>query len=186
VNALNLSIGPVAWVVRTSGDADRLSPVIQEEIRQVAGLPISGVQSLRDVVWLSTSRQRFNMLVMTVFGGSALMLAAVGIFGLIAYTVEQRTHEIGIRLALGAEAGRVRNMVVRQGMGLTLAGVAIGLMASFGLAQLLSSLLFGIEARDPLVFLGVPALLTLVALGAVWIPARRASRVDPLVALRSE
>ena len=186
VNALNLSIGPMAWVVRTGSDPAALSAQIQEEIRQVTGLPVSGLQSMEDVVSLSTSRQRFNMLVMTVFGTSALLLAAVGIFGLIAYTVAQRTQEIGIRMALGAESSRVRNMVLFQGLRLALAGVVLGLGASFGLAGLLAGLLFGVEARDPLVFAAVPITLSLVATAAVWIPARRASRVDPLVALRYE
>jgi len=186
VNALNLSIGPVAWVVRTEGSPALLSAAIQEELRQVAGLPVSGVQSMEEVVSLSTSRQRFNMLVMTVFGSSALLLAAVGMFGLIAYTVQQRTQEIGIRIALGAGSGRVRNMVVAQGLRLALAGVILGLVASFALARILAGLLFGVEARDPLVFAAVPVTLSLVALAAVWIPARRASKVDPLVALRYE
>ena len=135
---------------------------------------------------LSVSRQKFNMWVMTVFGGCALLLAAIGIYGLMAYSVEQRTQEIGIRLALGAQASQVRNMVVGQGMALALAGIAIGLAAAFWLARLITSFLFGVTATDPLVFAGVPVLLTVVALLAVWLPARRASRVDPIIALRYE
>ena len=124
------------------------------------------------------------MLLMTVFGASALLLAAIGIYGLMAYSVEQRTQEIGIRLALGAEARQVKNMVVLQGMRLTLAGVALGVAAAFGLTRFLASFLFGVEAWDPLVFVSVPLVLAMVALLAVWLPARRASGVDPIDALR--
>jgi ABC-type antimicrobial peptide transport system permease subunit len=139
-----------------------------------------------EIVALSVSRHKFNMWVMTVFGACALLLAAIGIYGLMAYSVEQRTQEIGIRLALGAQAGEIRRMVVTQGMALAVVGLAIGLGAAFGLARLITTFLFGVTERDPLVFAGVPALLAGVALLAVWLPARRASRVDPLVALRYE
>jgi ABC-type antimicrobial peptide transport system permease subunit len=126
------------------------------------------------------------MLLMTVFGCAALLLAAIGIYGLMAYTVEQRTQEIGIRLALGAEATTLRNMVVRQGMTLALAGVVIGLGAAWGVSRLMESLLFGVKPRDPVVFVAVPLALGAVALLSVWLPARRALRVDPAVALRHE
>jgi ABC-type antimicrobial peptide transport system permease subunit len=141
---------------------------------------------MEDVVSLSTSRQRFNMWLMTVFGCSALLLAAIGIYGLMAYSVEQRTQEIGIRLALGARAAQVKNMVVLQGMRLAAVGVVIGVAAASGLARFIATFLFGVGARDPLVFIGVPMLLSAVALLAVWLPARRASRVDPIIALRYE
>jgi ABC-type antimicrobial peptide transport system permease subunit len=139
-----------------------------------------------DVVHASTSRQRFNMWVMTVFAASALVLATIGIYGLMAYTVEQRTQEIGIRLALGADGSSVKNMVVVQGMRLVLVGVVVGVAASFGLTRLISTFLFGVAPWDPVVLAGVPLLLTTVALVAVWWPARRASQVDPLEALRYE
>jgi ABC-type antimicrobial peptide transport system permease subunit len=122
---------------------------------------------------------------MTVFALSALALAAIGIYGVMAYAVQQRTREIGVRLALGAEPGRVRTMVVLQGMRLAMTGVILGVVAAYGLSRYMKSLLFGVEARDPLVFVGVPVLLAIVALAAVWVPAGRASRVDPLGALRS-
>jgi ABC-type antimicrobial peptide transport system permease subunit len=123
---------------------------------------------------------------MALFGGAALLLAAVGIYGLVAFSVEERTHEIGIRMALGARAERIRGMVLRQGLGLAAIGTGLGIAAAFFLAQILASNLFGVEPRDALVFATVPALLALVAVAAVLIPAYRASRVDPLVALRHD
>ena len=185
-NALNLGLGPMAWVVRTNGDPYAMSNAIQEELRQATGLPVSNVRSMADVVVRSTSRQRFNMWLMTIFGVSALLLAAIGIYGLMAYSVEQRTQEIGIRLSLGADTALVRRMVIVQGMKLAIAGVVVGIAASWGLVQLMTSFLYEVTARDPLVFVGVPVLLTLVALAAVWLPAMRASKVDPIVALRYE
>jgi len=138
------------------------------------------------VVWAQTGRQRFNMLVMTAFGCSALLLAAIGIYGLMAYMVQQRTQEIGIRLALGAEATQLRNRFVRQGMSLALTGVVIGLGAAWGVSRLMESLLFGVKPRDPVVFVIVPLALSAVALLSVWLPARRALRVDPATALRHD
>ena len=137
-----------------------------------------------EVMSLSTGKQRFNMLLMTVFGCVALLLAAIGIYGLMAYSVGQRTQEIGIRLALGAKASQVRSMVVGQGAILTLAGVVIGISAAWGLSRLLETLLFRVSARDPMVFFAVPAMLGAVALLAVWLPARRASQVNPMDSLR--
>jgi putative ABC transport system permease protein len=186
VNILNLRLTPMAWVVRTQTDPRAMSQSIQEQLRQATGLPVSDIRSMTEVVSLSVSRQRFNMWLMSVFGCSALLLAAIGIYGLMAYSVEQRTQEIGIRLALGAQASQVKNMVVRQGMVLAIAGVAIGVATAFGLSRFIASFLFGVNQRDPYVFVGVPVLLALVALIAVWVPARRASRVDPIVALRYE
>jgi putative ABC transport system permease protein len=139
-----------------------------------------------EVVALSTSRERFNMLLMTVFGSSALLLAAIGIYGLMAHSVAQRTQEIGIRLALGADSSVVKQMVVLQGMRLALVGVVVGLASAFGLTRFIGSFLFGVQALDPVVFVSIPILLTAVALVAVWIPARRASRVDPVFALRAQ
>ena len=158
----------------------------QEQLRQASGLPVSDVRSMGDVVSRSISRQRFNMLLMAVFGAAALLLAAIGIYGLMAYSVEQRTQEIGIRLALGADTSAVRQMILVQGMRLALVGVVIGLASALGLARLIATLLYGVTARDPLVFVAVPVALTIVAFVGVWLPARRAIRVDPVVALRAE
>ncbi len=141
---------------------------------------------MREVVARSTARQDFNMLLLTVFAGAALALAAIGIYGLMAYSVEQRTQEIGIRVALGADGAAVRNMIVRQGMTVALVGVAIGLASAFGLARAVASFLYGVTARDPMVFVAAPLVLTAVALVGVWLPAQRAARVDPASALRAE
>jgi putative ABC transport system permease protein len=126
------------------------------------------------------------MVLMLIFGGSALLLAAIGVYGLMAFSVEQRTREIGIRIALGAASNNVQNMMIAQGMLLVLAGSAIGVAASLGLTRFLESFLYGVAALDPIVFIAVPILLSSVALAAIWLPARRASRVDPIQALRSE
>jgi ABC-type antimicrobial peptide transport system permease subunit len=134
----------------------------------------------------STAAESFNMLVLTIFGCAALLLAAIGIYGLMAYSVAQRTQEIGIRLALGAGLSNVRNMVIFNGLRLAAAGVVIGLGAAFWLSRLIASLLFGVKTWDPIVFSSVPGVLISVALVAVWLPALRASRVDPIAALRYE
>ncbi len=184
LNALNVRITPVAWVVRTRVPPYSVSAAIQEQLRQISGLPVSDIRSMDEIVSRSISRQRFNVLLMTVFGGAALLLAAIGIYGLMAYSVAQRTQEIGIRMALGADGGQVRRMVVFQGMRLAVIGVVVGLTAAFGFTRLMVSFLFGVQARDPAVFILIPLLLTLVSLVAVWLPARRASTVNPLAALR--
>jgi ABC-type antimicrobial peptide transport system permease subunit len=126
------------------------------------------------------------MVLMTIFGCAALLLAAIGIYGLMAYSVQQRTQEIGIRLALGADSAKVRNMIVLQGMRLAVIGVLIGIAAAVGLTRLIAGLLFGVKAWDPIVFVSVPVALAVVAFFAVWLPARRTTRIDPLDALRYE
>jgi putative ABC transport system permease protein len=185
-NALNVSLTPISWIVRTQTPPQALSSAIQDKLRQATGLPVTDVKSMDDIVSTSVSRQKFNMWVMSVFGGCALLLAAIGIYGLMAYSVEQRTQEIGIRLALGSQASAVKNMVVFQGMRLALVGVVLGLGASFWLAKFITAFLFGVTAKDPVVFAGVPVILTAIAFLSVWLPARRASKVDPIIALRAE
>jgi putative ABC transport system permease protein len=186
VNSLNVRISPIAWVVRTRGEPHQSSGSIQEEIRLMTGLPVSDVRTMDEIAVLSTSREQFNMLLMIVFGGAALLLAAIGIYGLMAYSVAQRTREIGIRLALGADRAAVRGMVIRHGMRLAIVGVVIGLAGAYGLTRFIASFLFGVKPLDPVTFAVIPLLLTSVALLAVWVPAERASRVDPLIALRSQ
>ena len=186
VNALISGIGPMAWIVRTRTNPQALIPTVEEELRQVSGLSVADLRTMDDMVLRSTSRQRFNMWLMTAFAGAALLLAAIGVYGVIAYSVEQRTHEIGIRLALGAEATQVRRMVVVQGMRLVAVGVVIGLALAIGLARVIESFLFGVETWDPTTFVTVPAVLASVALVAVLVPAHRASRVNPVDVLRHE
>ena len=187
VTALNSRIRPLIWVIRTRVPPYSLSSPIQTSLRQASGgLPVGRIRSMEEVVVQSTARQNFNMLLLTVFAGAALLLAAIGIYGLMAYSVEQRTQEIGIRMALGAQSGNVRKMVVGQGMVLALIGVVIGLTAAFALSRLIVSFLFGVKPWDPVVFTVVPVLLSAVALVAVWVPARRATRIDPIDALRYE
>ena len=184
VNAMNVRTYPIAWAVRAQVPPYSLTGAVQEQLRQVTGVPVSGVRSMGDLLEQATSRQRFNMLLMTVFACAALLLAALGIYGLMAYSVQQRTAEIGIRLALGAEMSRVRTMIVLQGMRLAIVGVIIGVSFAFSLTRFISSFLFSIKPWDPVSFMAVPIVLSAVALLAVWFPARRASRVDPVDALR--
>ncbi len=187
MTALNSRIAPIQWIIRTRVEPHSLSGAIQKELREASGgLPVAHIRSMDEIVVQSTARADFNMLVLTIFGCAALLLAAIGIYGLMAYSVEQRTQEIGIRMALGAQPPQVRNMVVMQGMRLALIGVAAGLAAAFGLTRLIASFLFGVKTLDPLVFTTVPLLLIAVALFAIWLPARRATRIDPLDALRYE
>ncbi|HEY3519193.1 MAG TPA: ABC transporter permease [Gammaproteobacteria bacterium] len=185
-NAMLQGMGPMAWVVRTSAEPGTVSKQIQDVVRETTGAPVTSVQNMDDIVSVSTSRQRLNMLLMTIFGSSALVLAAIGIYGLMAYSVQHRTQEIGIRLALGAQADRVRWSIVGQGMTLVGIGIVVGLVAAFFLATFLAAALYGVKARDVMVFVGVPVVLTATAFAAVWIAARRASGIHPLEALRYE
>jgi predicted permease len=185
ITALANRASRIVWMVRTEVSPYSLRSAIRTELEQASGgLPVSHVRSMDDIVSESTARADFNMTLLTLFGAAALVLAVIGIYGLMAYSVRQRTREIGIRLALGAEANHVRNMVVAEGMRLSLIGMAIGIAAAFGLTRLLQSFLFGVQAWDPLVFVTVPLLLGAATLGAVWFPARRAAGTDPADALR--
>jgi predicted permease len=178
---------PLAWVVRTLTDPHATSPTIAKAVQQASGgLPVTQIRTMDGVSSDATARTRFQMVLMAVFGGLALVLATVGVYSVMAYAVQQRAHEVGVRLALGAEARTVRRMVIGQGLGVALPGIVIGIAAAFGLARVLDGLLFGVTAHDPLVFVSVPLTLTAVAFVAVWLPSRLASRVNPVVALRSE
>jgi putative ABC transport system permease protein len=145
---------------------------------------VSEIRTMEEIVSRSISRQRFNMWLMTVFGTTALLLAAVGIYGVMSYAVAQRTQEIGIRMALGAERRDILRMVLRHGGLMAVIGIGLGVTVALGLARLITSLLFQVSATDPPTFSVVPVVLVVVALLACYIPARRATRVDPLVALR--
>jgi ABC-type antimicrobial peptide transport system permease subunit len=186
LNVLNVRLTPIAWVVRTHGDPNAVSTQVREQLRQASGLPLASVRTMEEVISRSTSRDRFRMLLMSVFGGTALFLAAIGVYGLMSYSVQQRTQEIGILMALGAQTTQVQSMVLWQGMRFALDGIVVGTAAAFGLARFISAFLFGVTQRDPIVFAGVPVLLILVALFAVWLPALRATKVDPVTALRAD
>lgn len=178
---------PIAWIVRTHGETGSLSHSIENELRQSSGgLPVTNMRSMNDILARSVSDREFNMLLMSIFGSAALLLAAIGIYGLTAHSVQQRTQEIGIRMALGAESGDVRKMVLLEGMRLVVAGVAIGIVGSLSLIHLVANFLFSVKVPDPTVLIFVPIFLSGVALFAVWLPAQGASRMDPVEALRHE
>jgi putative ABC transport system permease protein len=187
VIALNNGIGAAQWIVRTKLQPFSLSPDIQRELREASGgLPVAHIRSMQQIVSESTAQGDFYMTLLTIFAAVALLLAAIGVYGLMAYSVQQRTQEIGVRMALGAKPREVRRMVVFQGMKLALVGVILGVGSSLALARLLSSLLFGVKPWDPTTITLVAILLSAVTLLATYLPARRASRVDPMVALRYE
>jgi putative ABC transport system permease protein len=182
---LNSHVGPLTWILRTQADPHLVIPAATEQLRQASGgFPVAHIRTMNEIMVRSTARQDFNMLLLSIFGASALLLAAIGIYGLMAYSVAQRVREIGIRMALGADRRTIRGMVVWQGMRLALAGIVLGVAAAFGLTRLIASSLYGVKSWDPAVFITVPVLLTAVALLATWVPAMRASRLDPMKALR--
>lgn len=185
--ALNNRITPMIWVVRTKLQPFSLSTDMQRELREASGgLPVAHIRGMQQVVGESTARNDFYMTLLTIFAGVALLLAAIGVYGLMAYSVQQRTQEIGVRMALGASPPQVRRMVVIQGMRLALVGVILGVGSALALTRLMRSLLFGVKPWDPAMIVLVAVLLSAVTLLATYLPARRASRVDPVVALRYE
>jgi len=182
-----LSAGGMFLVVRTAHEPASLAASVRNVIRQAdAELPVFRVTTMEQLVAASLAQRRFTLAAFGLFAGVALLLAAVGLYGVLAYVVAQRTHEIGVRLALGAQSGDVLRLIVGQGMELALAGLLIGLGGALALTRLLQPLLFGVRATDPMTFGGIALLLLLVAFLACWIPARRATKVDPLTALRHE
>ncbi len=173
--------------MRTRIDPYTLRVPIETALHDASGaLPVAGVRTMAEVEVRDTARQRFNMLLLTIFGAAGLLMAAIGVYGVMSYSVQQRTREFGVRMALGAEPSKLRNMIIGQGMAVAAAGLVVGLGGAFWLTRFLASLLFGVTARDPIAFLVTPLLLGAVALFAVWIPAHRATRVDPMTVLRLE
>jgi putative ABC transport system permease protein len=177
----------MAFVARTQASPESMGQQIKQQIWKVdSQLPVTRVHTMNEVAADSFAARRFNMLLLAIFAGLALLLAAVGIYGVMSYAVTQRTQEIGIRMALGARGIDVLALVIRNGMALTLVGVAIGVGGALALTRLLRTLLFGVAPTDAFTFVAVSAVLIIVALLACYLPARRATKVDPLVALRYE
>jgi putative ABC transport system permease protein len=177
----------MSLAVRTSGEPLELAKVIRQEVGALdPNVPVAGVRTMEQILASVSVQPRFNMILLGIFAAVALAMASVGIYGVLSYSVTQRTHEIGIRLALGARQGDVLKMVVSQGMVLALTGMAIGVASSFALTRLMTGLLYGVSATDPVTFAAIALLLAGVALLACYLPARRASKVDPMIALRYE
>ena len=180
-------VAPRDLVVRTAGDPQAVAAAVREAVWSVdKDQPVSNVKTMEQVVATAVSRERFQTLLLALFATLALVLACVGLYGVISYAVVQRTHEIGVRMALGARSGHVLRLVINQGMALTLIGLVLGVGISFAVTRVMSEMLFGVTATDPLTFVGVPIVLGAIAFLACYIPARRATKVDPLVALRYE
>lgn len=174
-------MGPV---IRTAGDPAAFARTLRRDVHALdKDQPIYNVRTMEDVVMNSLGTRRVSMQLFTVFGCAALLLAAVGIYGVMAYSVTQRTQEIGIRMALGAQKSDILRLVVRQGMTLALIGVIAGLGGAFALTRVIANLLFGVGASDPLTFISISLLLIFVSLVACYLPARRAARLNPTVAL---
>jgi putative ABC transport system permease protein len=174
-------------VARSKGDASAIAGPLRAAVTSVdKSLPMFAFKPMTEHVRETLSRRRFNLILLSIFSGVALVLAAIGIYGVISYGVTQRTHEMGIRMALGAKPRDVLTLVIRQAMMLALGGVGIGLLASLGLTRLIKGLLFSVSVTDPMTFVAIAVLMIFIALLACLIPARRATKIDPLIALKYE
>jgi putative ABC transport system permease protein len=186
-SALQDSWPAMSLVVRSSVEPSSLSASVRQVVNEIdKSVPVSNVKTMDHVVSESITQPRFNLFLLGLFGTVAMLLSAAGIYGVTAYTVTQRTHELGIRIALGAQVSDVLKIILGKGMAVIGVGLAIGLASAFALMRLLRSLLFGVGENDPLTFAVITGVLLLVALLACYIPARRATKVDPLTALRYE
>ncbi|HJX89572.1 MAG TPA: ABC transporter permease [Pyrinomonadaceae bacterium] len=186
-SALQDPFRSMSLVVRSTVEPESIASAVRQAVAEVdRTVPVSNVQTMEHIVSTSITQPRFNLFLLGLFSVVALLLSAAGIYGVTAYTVVQRTHELGIRLALGAQVGDVLRMILGQGMAVIMIGVGLGLAGAFGLMRLMKSLLFGVSETDPLTYAGITLVLVVVALAACYIPARRATKVDPLEALRYE
>jgi predicted permease len=179
--------GGMTVIIKAAGEPNQLIAAVRQQVKTIdPDQPIYAIRTMDDIRAESVAPERLNLTLLSIFAGIALILAIVGIFGVMSYSVTQRTHEIGIRMAIGAQPRDVFRMVLRQGMMLALIGVGFGLIGAFGLTRLMATMLFGVEPTDPATFAAIAALLTVVALVACYIPGRRATKVDPVVSLRYE
>jgi predicted permease len=186
VMTLNNRFMPLSWVVRTSVAPFSVSAPIARVFQDLADLPAAHMRTMDQIMIQSTAQNQFDMTILAIFAGVAILLASVGLYGLIAYSVQQRTMEFGIRVALGADSASIRNMIVGHAMKLAVSGILVGLAAAYGLTRLMVTMLYGVKAGDFLVFSSVSALLAVVAFFASYLPARRALKIDPAIALRYE
>jgi ABC-type antimicrobial peptide transport system permease subunit len=179
--------GQINVVVRTAQPISRMGPSITSIVRQMdPALPVVQMRTMEDVFSSTVTRQRFLSTLLAIFGAVALLLAAIGTYGVVSYIVTERQREIGIRVALGADSGRVVRLVLTQGLSLALIGIVIGIGGAFALSRLVQKLLFGVSPSDPMTYAGVAAVIGAVALVACMVPARRAMMVDPLTAIRGD
>ena len=184
---LQLPSRSMSLVIRSSTDPKSMGAAIKNEIQKIdKDMPLEETKTMQELLAESNSGRRFNMLLLSLFAGIALLMAIVGIYGVMSYTVAQRTKEIGIRVAIGAQTADVFRMVIGQGMALALIGIVLGLVSAFGVTRLMATMLFGVEATDPTTFIGIAVLLAIIAFVACYLPGRRATKVDPLIALRYE
>jgi putative ABC transport system permease protein len=173
--------------VRTTGDPNGAASALQSAVWSLdRQLPVTQLKTMEQVIGESTAPRRFNMILVLVFAGAALLLASVGIYGVVAYSVTQRTQEIGVRMAMGAQRGDILRLVMRWGLALTLIGITIGTAGALFVTRLLTNFLFGVKPSDAMTFIGAAMVLGIVALLACYIPARRATKLDPMAALRAE